>query len=212
MITTVKYLSLTLLGIGVFILMQVTLPIISFKIWEIRLVADGRILSPEVPKEQVLGITVQTGNSFPAFISNLKRETMPGFDRFNLTVFSLDISKADVFVDSNDLSKGLAHLPGTALPGEKGNVFISGHSSLPVLSKGSAAYFAGLSNVKKGDSIILTTSGSEYRYKVVDIKLVKPEETWVINPPDDKGRYVTLMTCVPPGLNTKRLIVLGKMI
>ena len=35
---------------------------------------------------------------------------------------------------------------------------------------------------------------------------------FVLNPPDNKGRYITLMTCYPPGLNFKRLIVLGKMI
>src|SRR5256884_2553325 len=47
---------------------------------------------------------------------------------FSLTIPKLKINKAIVEVDSNDLSKNLAQLPGSALPGEKGNLFVSGHS------------------------------------------------------------------------------------
>jgi LPXTG-site transpeptidase (sortase) family protein len=40
---------------------------------------------------------------------------------------------------------------------------------------------------------------------------VDPKDVSVINPPDGSGRYLTLMTCVPPGFNAKRLIVLAKL-
>ncbi len=117
-----------------------------------------------------------------------------------------------MYVDSNDLSQGLILLPGAALPGEKGNVFISGHSALPIFSKNQKALFANLPNVKIGDNITLTALGSKFTYRVTDIKVVAPEDISVINPPDEVGRYISLMTCVPPGFNTKRLVVIGKLI
>ena len=118
-----------------------------------------------------------------------------------------------VKVYSNEFEKSLAQLPGTALPGERGNVFISGHSSISATfqSKGSRAFLVDLPKVKKGDSIFVNASGQDYEYVVEGIKIVDPKDTWVISPPDMEGRYLSLMTCVPPGFNTKRLIVLAKL-
>src|SRR3989338_4250264 len=131
MIATSKFISVGFLAIGVFILMQVILPVMSFQIWQLGQKYQNQILiSPIKSNEQILGISVQNRDSFPAFISSLKRETQPNYDRFNLSIPALKINKTDVFVDTNDLSKGLAQLPGSALPGEKGNLFISGHSAL----------------------------------------------------------------------------------
>lgn len=209
-----KVLSLAFLSIGVFILMQVALPLISFKIWEIgQRYSQALLISPQPPKnEQVLGISIKNQDNFPSFISNLKRETIPNYSEFSLSIPALKIDSL-VEVDSNDLSKKLAHLPGSALPGEKGNVFISGHSAASWIFGGfGEAIFAKLQDLKKGDQILLVAGGANFIYKVIDIKVVGPTDLSVINPPDELGRYITLMTCVPPGLNTKRLVILGKMI
>ncbi len=125
---------------------------------------------------------------------------------------SINLRDEIVYVDSNDLTQGLIHLPGAPLPGEKGNVFISGHSALPIFSKVKKALFANLPNAKIGDQLVVTALGTNFVYKVMDIKVVAPEDISVINPPDETGRYITLMTCVPPGFNTKRLVVVGKLI
>ena len=66
-------------------------------------------------------------------------------------------------------------------------------------------------DVEKGD-LIKVSAGGEFTYKVLGIRVVDPKDTSVTLPPDGVGRYISLMTCVPPGLNTKRLVVLGKMI
>jgi len=97
-------------------------------------VRDGNnqiLISPQKSDEQVLGISVQNKDNFPAFVSNLTRETRPNYSQFQISIPRLNIENSPVYVDSNDLSKGLAQLPGSALPGEKGNVFISGHSANP---------------------------------------------------------------------------------
>lgn len=209
-----KTIPLAFLFVGVFLLIQIIMPIISYQIW---LIGQGynnqMLLSPKQTKDtQVLGVSIQTQDNFPAIISSLKRETKPNYQQFALSVPKLKIDKAQVIVDSNDLSAGLVHLPGSSLPGEKGNVFISGHSALSKFFSLKTAFFANLTDLKKGDEILIEANGAEYKYKVVSLKAIDPSDISVINAPEAQGRYISLMTCVPPGLNFKRLVVLGKMI
>lgn len=211
-LTRSKLISLGFLSIGVFILMQVILPIASFKIWAIgQGVNEKSLISPRKSGGGVLGVSVQNKDNFPVFISNLTRETKPNYSQFQLSVPRLKIENNLVYVDSNDLSKGLIQLPGSALPGEKGNVFISGHSAVSRLLAGYKAVFAKLMDLKKGDEILVEAADTRFVYRVVEIKIVDPSDLSVIPAPDQQGRYISLMTCVPPGLNFKRLVVLGKM-
>lgn len=211
---TAKLVPLGFLSIGIILLMQVVLPVISFQIWEMGQSYNQALLaSPSSPKEKsILGISIQNKDNFPAFISNLSRKTPVDYHQFQLTVPKLKIDKAMVLVDSNDLSKSLAHLPGSALPGEKGNVFISGHSALSPIFSFKKALFANLTDLKRGDQIIIEALGIKFKYEVADLKVVDPNDLSVIKAPDPLGRYISLMTCVPPGLNFKRLVVLGKML
>lgn len=212
MIVASKIVSVGFLSIGVFILMQVILPLVSFKIWSIRQSTSSQTLVSPSLSENVLGVSVQNKDNFPAFVSSVTRKTSLSYDRFTLSVPKLNMKKMDVFVDSNDLTKGLVHLPGSALPGEKGNVFISGHSALSPLFGLKKAPFAKLTDLKIGDEIFVEDESTKFTYKVVEIKVVDPNDLSVVSAPDNLGRYISLMTCVPPGLNLKRLIVLGKMI
>ncbi|MBI4038030.1 class E sortase [Candidatus Daviesbacteria bacterium] len=215
MIATGKLVSLFFLSAGVFFLMQLILPFVSFQLWNVlQDYSNSLLISPQPQKNSaVLGVSVSNYDNFPAFVSNLNRPLAPPYSYFNVTVPRLNLENSPVEVESNDLSRGLVHLPGTALPGEKGNVFVSGHSAVPLFSafKGSAV-FANLTNIKKGDQIIVEAGGAKFIYQVEQIKIVEPGDLSVVLPPDGIGRYISLMTCVPPGLNTKRLIVLGKMI
>lgn len=209
-----KIIPLGFLSIGVILLTQVILPIASFQIWELgQRLNNTLLISPTSPKDsQVLGISIQNTDNFPAIVSNLERQTPVGYSQFSLTIPRLNIEKATVEVDSNDLSKGLVHLPKSALPGEKGNVFISGHSALSPIFSFKKALFANLTDLKKGDQIIADVLGVKFKYEVYSLTVVDPSDLSVIKTPDNTGRYISLMTCVPPGLNFKRLIVLGKML
>lgn len=215
MIATTKFFSLGFLFLGMFILMQVVLPIVSFQLWELgqKIENNTDFVSPQSGGGQsVLGVSIENKDNFPALVSSNKRLTSSPYSRFSISVPKLKIDGLSVDVDSNDLSGGLVHLPGVSLPGERGNVFISGHSALSPLFSLKKAAFAKLQDLKKGDRIILEAEGTEFIYEVEMLKVVDPKDLSVINPPDKMGRYVTLMTCVPPGLNFKRLIVLGKML
>lgn len=205
-------------GIGVFVLMQIISPIIAFKTWEITSYdKDQLLVNPKVGVlsgnlvGEVLGVSIENINNFPAFIGK-NNLVSPLYREFKLTLPKLELYDIQVLVNSNAFDETLAHLPGTSLPGEKGNVFISGHSSiLPNLERKQKAYFAKLSDVKKGDKVLLEALGQRFTYEVQGFRIVDPQDISVIQPPDEGGRYLTLMTCVPPGFNTKRLVVLAKL-
>ena len=213
MISISKIIPVGFLSIGVFLLMQVVLPLVSFKVWEFGQQYKNELLvSPALSGKQVLGVSIENKDNFSKIVSSLKRETIANYSQFSITIPKLKIDHSQVLVDSNDLSKSLAHLPGSALPGERGNVFISGHSALSRFLNLEKAEFGNLTDLKKGDEIIIEAIGVKFKYRVEQIKVIKPDDLSVINPPDTQGRYISLMTCVPPGLNLKRLVVLGKMI
>ena len=208
-----KLASLAFLSVGMFLIIQVIMPIITFETWELGQKFQPNLISPQNSRSgKVLGVSVENKDNFPTIISTLKRETVPNYTKFYLTVPSLNIKKEAVIVDSNDLSKSLAHLPGSALPGEKGNVFISGHSALSQLFSLKNATFSHLSDLKNGEQVIIETLGSKFVYEVQGVKVVNSSDVSVINAPEEQGRYISLLTCVPPGLNFKRLVVLGKML
>lgn len=214
MITYKKIIPSLFLFVGLFLLMQIIMPIVSFKIWEWgKNFEDSSLTTPQVASgSQILGVSIQNDENFPIFISSRVRQIKPDYSQFNLTISKLNLDEVSVFLDTNDLAKGLIHLPGSALPGEKGNVFISGHSAGSIFFSPRKVYFSKLQDLKKGDEIVVNAGGSKFVYKVVGMRAVDPKNLSVVNAPDEQGRYISLMTCVPPGLNFKRLVVLGKMI
>lgn len=210
---------LLLLGLGIFVLVQVVMPYLAFKSWEIIAFDNDSLLvdpNPRGVRQAVLGVSeqefsIQSIGNFPAFVSSRTILT-PEYRDFFLSVPKLKLEKIKVLTNSNDFSETLAQLPGTAMPGEKGNLFITGHSSLPInLDRKLVPFFKDLQNIKSGDEIILEAGNQIFIYIVMGLKIVEPKDISVIEPPEELGRYLTLMTCVPPGFNTKRLIVLSKL-
>lgn len=106
---------------------------------------------------------------------------------------------------ATELKKGTIHLAGTALPGEIGNVFITGHSSnLPWVKSSYNSIFALLDKLVVGDIVYLKYQNNVYIYKISNTKTVSPNETSVLNSTDQS--ILTLMTCTPTGTSLKRLI------
>lgn len=200
-----KILPALFLLIGLILLARIALPLLVYKLWEINnLGQEAMLVSPVKLTSQISGVSIKNYDNFPAFISDAKRSFLE-YQEFYLTVPKLKINQSKVLVESNDLASGLVHLPGSALPGERGNIFVSGHS-------GERGIFNNLWNLKKGDLIEAKVLGSEFKYQVLGFKVVNPDDLSVVSAPDQQNRYLTLMTCVPPGLNVKRLVVLAKLI
>ncbi len=107
------------------------------------------------------------------------------------------------------LQNGVVHYPGTSLPGETGNVVVTGHSSYFPWDAGRFKdVFALLIDVVEGDKIVVYYGQDKYIYEVDEIEIVLPEDIEVLKQtPEDK---LTLITCYPVGTNLKRLIVSAK--
>ncbi len=88
--------------------------------------------------------------------------------------------------DGKTLRRAAGHVPATALPGQPGNVGITGHRD---------TFFRPLRNIQLDDVITLTTLQGEYRYRVVSTKIVSPEDVAVLDPTG--GEILTLITCHP---------------
>jgi LPXTG-site transpeptidase (sortase) family protein len=95
----------------------------------------------------------------------------------------------------------VGHYRGTANPGAPGNVVLGGHISSP--NEGSV--FKRLPEVEIGDGVIVETAEKAFLYQVTDIKVVDPDRVEVMDPTESS--IVTLITCVPDGIYTQRLIV-----
>ena len=110
------------------------------------------------------------------------------------------------------LKSGVVRYPGTAKPGEEGNVFITGHSSYYLWDDGQYKdVFALLSEVNVDDQIIIYYDQQKYVYKITEKKEVEPAEVNVLEQPVGEER-LTLMTCTPVGTNLKRLILIGEIV
>lgn len=88
--------------------------------------------------------------------------------------------------DKTTLRRAAGHVPGTALPGQAGNVGITGHRD---------TFFRPLRNIQRNDIITLTTLQGEYRYRVVSTRVVSPGDVEVLN--STGGEILTLVTCHP---------------
>jgi sortase A len=88
--------------------------------------------------------------------------------------------------DELTLNRGVGHVEGTALPGERGNVAIVGHRD---------GFFRVLKDVTSGDTIRLVTLGETLDYTVEGVRIVEPEEVQVLDPTSTPA--LTLVTCYP---------------
>lgn len=112
----------------------------------------------------------------------------------------------------DDLKNGVVHYPGTAKPGNEGNVFITGHSSYYPWDDGRyKTVFARLSSVEVGDEILIFHGQKEYRYVVREKKEVKNSDVSVLSQ-DTEKKLLTLMTCSPVGTQFKRLVVIAEQV
>ncbi len=84
------------------------------------------------------------------------------------------------------LAEGLGWIPGTAQPGQHGNVGIAGHRD---------TFFRELQDVHVGDEVTLSTAAGDRHYQVQETRIVEPDELAVLAA--TREDYLTLVTCFP---------------
>jgi len=91
-------------------------------------------------------------------------------------------------VDDATLRRAAGHLPGSARPGQPGNVVVAAHRD---------TLFRPLRDVRAGDLLRFSTRTASYDYEVTTTQVVEPWQTQVLAARD--GYEMTLVTCYPFG-------------
>lgn len=102
------------------------------------------------------------------------------------------------------LDYGPGHWPGTALPGQAGNVVVGGHRT----SK--HAVFRHVDQLVAGDEIIFDDDRGRHVYRVDRVEIVDPTAVWIVNPTETPT--VTLFACHPPGSTRQRIVVFADLV
>jgi sortase A len=126
-----------------------------------------------------------------------------------------DLTTLEESVVETKLQSGVVHYPirgADAVPGEIGNTVILGHSANDVFAPGNFKFvFLRLEQLQNGDYFYLNYNGKRYTYVVTSKKVISPSQVSELAISTDKP-IATLVTCVPVGTSTNRLLVFGEQI
>ncbi len=217
----VRYFGLLLAVVGVINLGYFFFPFISWQVFFAPAFASQNVVAP-VPTSSRLNLSIgsllsHTVNSLSGVDYSDARNWFPEYQATghssNISTYTISIPKlgihhAEVTTEDNDLSKHLVNYAGTAVPPEKGNAVIYGHSTLPQLFNPNnyMQIFATLHTIEVGDTIQAHVNNVTYTYRVNKIIVVEADDTSVHAQNFDNS-YLTVITCTPPGTIWKRLVV-----
>ena len=89
-------------------------------------------------------------------------------------------------IDKTSLRRAVGHIPGTALPGQPGNVGLSGHRD---------TFFRPLKDLRIKDEVQLSTLKGNFEYEVESLRVVEPDNVGVLASSGEN--VLTLVTCYP---------------
>jgi sortase A len=103
------------------------------------------------------------------------------------------------------IDRGPGHWPGSATPGNLGNVVVGGHRTTRTHP------FVDIDRLRPGDQIIFDLpNGTEAIYATTHTEVVTPSALWIV---DQKPGYdVTLFACHPKGSAAQRIVVHGTLV
>ena len=88
--------------------------------------------------------------------------------------------------DPDVLERGAGHLPGSALPGDRGNTVLAAHRD---------TFFRSLRGIRVGDVVKIHRPQRDSAYVVRSARVVEPNEVDVLKPTSETA--LTLITCYP---------------
>lgn len=215
-------LSLMLITVGVATFTTVAYPLVSYQINFAPGFQKSSLNSPlttshikqvkaaESPAfvDEVVNTSLDYTNSSSWFAGATRSKEASDYAVYTLSISKLGIDSAVVRSDHTDLKQSLIHYAGTAFPGNLGNAVIFGHSVLPQFfnPQNYLTIFSTLHKLEVGDTMEIMADGATYTYKISEMYETAPDDlsplAQVYN-----GRYLTLITCTPPGTYLRRLII-----
>lgn len=168
-----------------------------------RLFVDMQKYNEKIYKEGQIGITDPFEKESPSI-------DLSGYQIYNNLIGFIEAPTIDMslpmYLGANDynMSLGAAHLSNTSLPigGENTNAVFAGHTAYI-----GRQLFDKIVYLKQGDDVNVTNFWGTLKYKVVDARIIYPNETENILIQEGKD-LITLTTCYPYGRNTQRYIVI----
>ena len=169
----------------------------------------------QLPVPAVSGPVAASASAQAQVLPALKLRTRPYTNRLQaperLLIPNIDLDAKIVPVGTKTDDKGrvlwetaafaVGHHKGSGMPGESGNVVLSGHISSPR----EGAVFHDLPHLQTGMSVIVGTADRQYLYTIVETRVVTPDAVEVLDPTDQA--IITMLTCVPDGIYSHRLVV-----
>ena len=215
-----KVIAFSFLIIGSLFFLSAIIPILQYQIeYSIKF---NQIISPLSANSSLSGSILgesgtdftQLSNWFVNDQNNLNDSALQSQKtEYTISIPKLKIDNAVVEVGSLDLKKSLIQYPQTALPGQFGSPVVFGHSVLPQFfnPKSYLTIFSTLYKLKQSDQILINFDNVEYKYLVEEMYEVLPADLSVLEQRFD-GRYLTLITCTPPGTYLRRLIIKARIV
>ncbi len=207
---------------GIFLFLSAILPILQFQFGYST--KFNQILNPLSPQfynhsGSVLGELntdyTQLSNWFENNSDQSISSSLPNYSlsSYYVSIPKLKIKEAQVIFGNTDLKKSLIHYPKTALPGQYGSPVIFGHSVLPQFFNPESylTIFSTLYKLKQGDEVFVSYDQIQYKYLVEEMFEVQPTDLSVLEQRFD-DRYLTLITCSPPGTYLRRLIIKARLV
>lgn len=179
-------------------------------LWVANLVGTGLLLKPVVDDARARKLQAGLERAFRseayarAYRGRALEDGQP-FGRLRIPSLRVDVIVVEGLFD-HVLEAGAGHYPGTAYPGERGNVAIAGHRTE------FGAPFRHLDRLSEGDVAILHTPEGRFRYEVAG-PVDGHTNPWVTGPNDwavvtrTRRPSLTLTTTDPPGTDRNRLVV-----
>ncbi|MDT8304540.1 MAG: sortase [Anaerolineae bacterium] len=119
--------------------------------------------------------------------------------RIQIEALGVDSAVYQDMYDWEVLKRGVAQHIGSAAPGQKGNMVLAGHNDVY------GEVFRDLDQLAPGDEIVISSQRRAHVYVVRETVIVDPAEVWVMAPTEHAS--VTLISCYPYRVNTKRIVV-----
>ena len=107
-------------------------------------------------------------------------------------------------ITDRQFNRGIGWWPGTAMPGEQGNMVLAGHRTVrprPLWD---------IQKLRAGDEILVTRRGTVHRYVVTRARVVRNDATWILDQTEDAT--LTMFTCHPRGSTRQRYVVTASLV
>lgn len=140
---------------------------------------------------------------------NLEAKRLISFPKYGSKYATIEIPSAKIklpvyYGDTKKILRlGVGHYNGSYFPGENGSIIYAAHNN--------PGYFQTLDHVKISDEVIIKASYGEFKYQVIETKVVKETDLDAF-PIQHNHELLIMYTCWPinrsvVGRKTKRLVV-----